>query len=100
MTDRPTMPDETAPSAAIAAATRERAYAALAEADPVFRPLIEQHGTPDPFLFPDGGRTAGSNRRHGAAHIAQQISTRVALVIYDRLAVATGSPPTRRACSS
>ncbi|HEY5859804.1 MAG TPA: DNA-3-methyladenine glycosylase 2 family protein [Actinomycetota bacterium] len=89
------MPDDTSPSTGIADGTRERAYAALAEADPVFRPLIEQHGTPDPFRFPDGGRTADSNFAGMVLHIiAQQISTRVALVIYDRLAVATGSPPT------
>jgi DNA-3-methyladenine glycosylase II len=70
------------------------AYAALAKTDPVIGRLIDQNGTPDPFEFADGGRSAGSNFAGMALHIiAQQISTRVALVIYDRLAAATGGTP-------
>jgi len=70
-------------------------YVVLAEADPVMARLTGQYGTPDPFAFPDGGRSDGSNFAGMALHIiSQQISTAVALVLYDRLAAATGGSPT------
>jgi DNA-3-methyladenine glycosylase II len=71
------------------------AYRSLAHSEPRFADLIARFGTPDPFHFPDGGRTAGSNFAGMVLHIlAQQIATRVALVLYDRLAAATGGTPT------
>ncbi|MET9275915.1 hypothetical protein [Kribbella sp. NPDC003557] len=73
----------------------KRAYGALAQADPVLAELIAQYGTPDPFEFHDGGRTAGSNFAAMVLHIlGQQISTRVAFILYDRLADVLGGTPT------
>lgn len=70
-------------------------YAALRRADPVLGGLIQRLGTPDPFAFPDGGRTAGNNFAGMVLHIvAQQISIKVALVLYDRLTAALGGAPT------
>lgn len=71
------------------------AYAELARLEPRFGAIIERFGTPDPFHFPDGGRTADSNFAGMVMHIlAQQISARVALVLYDRLVTVTGGAPT------
>jgi DNA-3-methyladenine glycosylase II len=71
------------------------AYTALARADNVMQQLAEAHGTADPFVFHDDGRTARSNFAAMTLHIlGQQISTKVAFVLYDRLTAATGSPPT------
>jgi DNA-3-methyladenine glycosylase II len=76
-------------------AARRRAFAALGQADPVLAGLAESCGLPDPFFFPDGGRTTGSNFAAMTLHIlGQQISTKVAFVLYDRLAAATGGTPT------
>ncbi len=73
----------------------EQAYAALVEADPGLRRLVDVEGMPDPFDFPDGGRTTGSNFAGMVLHIiAQQISTTVALILYDRLVQAAGGTPT------
>ncbi|MBG6239990.1 DNA-3-methyladenine glycosylase II [Mycetocola sp. CAN_C7] len=73
----------------------ERTYAKLCQLDPRFADIIERVGTPDPFHFPDGGRTADSNFAGMVMHIlAQQIATRVALVLFDRLVTATGGPLT------
>ncbi|MEJ3404055.1 hypothetical protein WDJ51_04875 [Rathayibacter sp. YIM 133350] len=73
-------------------------YSSLGRLDPLLNGLIEEHGTPDPFLFPDGGRTAHSNFAGMVMHIlAQQIATKVALVLYDRLVEATGGTPTPEA---
>ena len=73
---------------------RNAPYDILAGADPVLAELIGRCGRPDPFGFADGGRTARSNFAGMALHIlAQQISTKVALVLYDRLAAATGGVP-------
>lgn len=70
-------------------------YAALGRSDRVLNDLIQRLGTPDPFAFPDAGRTTGNNFAGMVLHIvAQQISIRVALVLYDRLTVALGGPPT------
>jgi len=66
-------------------------YDRLAHAEPLFAELIARVGAPDPFEFPDGGRTTGSNFGGMVMHIlAQQISARVALVLYDRLVIAVG----------
>ncbi|MBF4571826.1 DNA-3-methyladenine glycosylase 2 family protein [Herbiconiux sp. VKM Ac-1786] len=76
-------------------AGRGAAYAALAAAEPAFGALIERFGPVDPFEFHDGGRTAESNFAAMSLHIiSQQISTKVALVVYDRLATAAGGTPT------
>jgi DNA-3-methyladenine glycosylase II len=70
-------------------------YAVLGRADPVLDRLIQKVGTPDPFAFPDGGRTSGNNFAGMVLHIiAQQISIKVALVLYDRLTAALDAPPT------
>lgn len=70
-------------------------YAVLGRADPVLHELIREFGAPDPFAFPDEGRTTGNNFAGMVLHIvAQQISIKVALVIYDRLAEALGGAPT------
>ena len=69
-------------------------YAALGRADPVLHELIVQHGTPDPFQFPDGGRTTGNNFAGMVLHIvSQQISINVALILYDRLVAAIHGTP-------
>lgn len=79
----------------VRAMSRTRAYRALSEADPVIGNLVERYGKPDPFQFPDGGRTQGSNFAVMTLHIvAQQISMKVALVLYDRLVEALGGKPT------
>ncbi|MGN7799539.1 DNA-3-methyladenine glycosylase family protein [Leifsonia sp. 22587] len=71
------------------------AYAELASRDPGLRALIDRFGTPDPFEFPDGGRTTGDDFAGLVLHIlGQQISTNVALIIYDRLARLLGGRPT------
>lgn len=65
---------------------RVAAYAALAANDPVLAGMIETHGTPDPFLCNDGGRTGTSNFAAMMLHIiGQQISITVALILYDRI---------------
>ncbi|MCR2762466.1 hypothetical protein NQ152_02970 [Microbacterium sp. zg.B48] len=70
-------------------------YAVLGRTDPVLDRLIKKVGTPDPFAFPDGGRTTGNNFAGMVLHIvAQQISIKVALVLYDRLIAALDGPPT------
>ena len=74
---------------------QERAYSALAQADPALSRLVDRYGTPDPFEFHDGGRTTGNNFAAMSLHIlGQQISTKVAFVLYDRLVNATGDTPT------
>ena len=70
------------------------AYAALAGNDPVLAAMIETHGTPDPFLWNDGGPTGTSNFAAMTLHIiGQQISITVALILYDRIAAATCGIP-------
>ncbi|MGW9630097.1 DNA-3-methyladenine glycosylase family protein [Agromyces sp. NPDC055520] len=71
------------------------AYADLMSSDPVFETLVRRVGTPNPFEFPDGGRTANNPFAGMALHVlAQQISVSVALVLYDRLTAAIGGTPT------
>ncbi|WP_066042116.1 DNA-3-methyladenine glycosylase family protein [Herbiconiux solani] len=89
-------PASDAPAGGAASAERDAAaYRELGRLDPRFAELVVRLGTPDPFHFPDGGRTAESNFAGMVMHIlAQQIATRVALVLYDRLVAATGGTPT------
>ena len=80
---------------AAASADRAHAYAALAQADQVLGRLVTEHGMPDPFRFDDGGRTGGSNFAAMVLHVlGQQISIKVAFVLYDRLVDAVGGAPT------
>ncbi|MFC4244541.1 DNA-3-methyladenine glycosylase family protein [Gryllotalpicola reticulitermitis] len=73
---------------------RESDYAALGDVDPVLARLVVEYGMPDPFEFHDGGRTTGSNFAAMALHIlGQQISTKVAFVLYDRLVAALDGTP-------
>ncbi len=73
----------------------DTAYDALAKTEPRFAAVIARVGIPDPFDFPDGGRAAGSDFAGMVMHIlAQQISARVALLLYDRLVATTGGTPT------
>ena len=75
--------------------SRNDAYTQLGRVEPRFADLVTRFGTPDPFHFPDGGRTAGSSFAGMVLHIlAQQIAIRVALLLYDRLVAAAGGTPT------
>lgn len=68
--------------------------AELAGLDPVLAGLVGRVGCPDPFRWADGGRTGDSHFAALALHIVgQQISTKVAFVIYDRIAAAIGGVP-------
>lgn len=63
-------------------------------ADPLLRRIAVCHGQPDPFCWDDGGRTGSSNFAALVLHIAgQQISTAVAFVLFDRMALAIGAIP-------
>jgi DNA-3-methyladenine glycosylase II len=73
----------------------KRPYRVLADLDPVFARLVGEYGRPDPFEWIDGGRTGSSRFAAMVLHIVgQQISTVVAFIVYDRIAVATGGIPT------
>jgi 3-methyladenine DNA glycosylase/8-oxoguanine DNA glycosylase len=62
--------------------------------DPVLRKLIRDVGEPDPFAWPDGGRTGGDNFAALVLHIVgQQISTAVAFTLFDRIRDALAPPP-------
>ena len=62
--------------------------------DPVLRKLIRAVGEPDPFVWPDGGRTGGDNFAALVLHIVgQQISTAVAFTLFDRIRDALGELP-------
>lgn len=77
-----------------AAELRERAYGELAGRDAVLRRLVETRGRPDPFVWEDGGRTGDDPFAALLLHIAgQQISTRVAFVLFDRIRDAVGRMP-------
>ena len=74
------------------------AYSGLATQDPVLAELIDAHGRPDPFIWEVGGRTGTSNFAAMVLHIlGQQISIPVALILFDRVAAATGAVPTPQA---
>jgi DNA-3-methyladenine glycosylase II len=70
-------------------------YDALGASDPVLARLARIHGRPDPFLPGDGGRIGSDGFAGMVLHVvAQQISWRVALTIFDRIAGAAGGRPT------
>ncbi|NQX37152.1 DNA-3-methyladenine glycosylase [Herbiconiux sp. VKM Ac-2851] len=73
----------------------DTAYSALASADPVLAELVLRVGEPDPFEFPDDGRTTAHPFAGMVLHIlAQQISVKVAIILYDRLSHTLGGTPT------
>ncbi len=77
-----------------AGAQLTHAYASLIRKDPALRDLARVHGHPDPFGWNDGGRTGSSKFAALVLHIAsQQISTAVALSLYDRLRAGLGRRP-------
>jgi DNA-3-methyladenine glycosylase II len=72
----------------------ELSYSELVRAEPIFATVIRTYGTVDPFLWHDGGRTGDSNYAAMVLHIAgQQISTRVAFTVFDRIATLSGGVP-------
>ncbi|MCU1415126.1 MAG: DNA-3-methyladenine glycosylase 2 family protein [Microbacteriaceae bacterium] len=69
-------------------------YRGLVSLEPAFQPILYHYGEVDPFLWHDGGRTGDSKFAAMVLHIAgQQISTRVAFVVFDRIAILTGGIP-------
>jgi DNA-3-methyladenine glycosylase II len=79
----------------------ERPYAGLATTEPAFAALIATYGTVDPFVWHDGGRTGDSKFAAMVLHIAgQQISTRVAFAVFDRIAILTGGIPSPTAIAA
>jgi DNA-3-methyladenine glycosylase II len=69
-------------------------YRALASGEPAFGTVLDLYGEVDPFLWHDGGRTGESKFAAMVLHIAgQQISTRVAFTVFDRIAALTGGIP-------
>ena len=72
----------------------ELPYSELVRVEPIFATVVQTHGTVDPFLWHDGGRTGDSKFAAMVLHIAgQQISTRVAFTIFDRIAALTDGVP-------
>jgi DNA-3-methyladenine glycosylase II len=70
------------------------AYDELVGLDPELQPVVTAAGRPDPFGWPDGDRARGDLFASLVLHISgQQISTLVAMRLYDRLAAATGGLP-------
>jgi DNA-3-methyladenine glycosylase II len=81
-----------------AAAKLLHEYEALLAADPVLRRIARTHGHPDPFVWSAGGRRTETNFGALLLHItSQQISTSVAVVLFDRLVTAAGPHLTARA---
>jgi DNA-3-methyladenine glycosylase II len=73
----------------------EQQYRSLAEVDAVLARLVATYGRPDPFEWHDGGRSGSSNFAAMVLHITgQQISTKAAFAIFDRIAAAAGGTPT------
>lgn len=69
----------------------DRMYDRLLPRDPVLRRLADRYGRPDPFVWAGGGRTDDSNFAALVLHVVgQQISTRVALVLFGRVEAAAG----------
>ncbi|HEY0475772.1 MAG TPA: hypothetical protein VGD34_29080 [Kribbella sp.] len=72
-------------------------YRELAAREPVLATLIEQYGEVDPFGWSDV-RMESSNFAAMVLHIVgQQISTKVAFVLFDRVAAAAGGKVTPEA---
>ncbi|SNY25923.1 DNA-3-methyladenine glycosylase family protein [Paractinoplanes atraurantiacus] len=73
-------------------------YDALLAADPVLRRIARTHGRPDPFHWSAGGRRTATNFGALLLHVtSQQISTNVAVVLFDRLVAAAGPELTAEA---
>ena len=80
-------------SAAQQRALTSRRYRLLLVGQPVLSRIAERHGRPDPFDWGDG-RGETSNFAGLLLHvISQQISTTVALVLFDRLVATIGGSP-------
>lgn len=70
------------------------AYDLLLARDPVLRGIAAEHGRPDPFTWEGHAPTADDNFSALLLHvIGQQISTRVAQVIFARLEETVGGRP-------
>jgi 3-methyladenine DNA glycosylase/8-oxoguanine DNA glycosylase len=69
-------------------------YDALLTGDPVLRSIAGTYGRPDPFAWSAGGHRTTTNFSAMLLHIAsQQISTTVAVVLFERLLAAAGGEP-------
>src|SRR5579875_2870524 len=78
-----------------------RAYAVLAERDPVLAGVIDVYGTPAPFAWHDGGRTGSSKFAAMLLHVVgQRISAAAAFTIYDRISAAVAGVPSAPAIAS
>ena len=75
----------------VSPARQAEAYDQLLGQDPVLRKISAAYGRPDPFAWDDGGRTTGSKFAAMLLHIvSQQISTKVAFALFDRIHEAAG----------
>lgn len=82
---------ETGVSGTRAGSGRDDPYGLLLAGDPQLRAVAEEHGRPDPFVWAADGAAGGSHFAALVLHIvAQQISTVVALVLFDRVRAAGG----------
>jgi DNA-3-methyladenine glycosylase II len=73
------------------AAALDEAYEDLFRREPSFREVADAHGRPDPFVWAAGGAAGTSRFAALVLHVvAQQISTTVALVLFDRVRSAAG----------
>jgi DNA-3-methyladenine glycosylase II len=69
-------------------------YDELLKLDPQLTAVVEATGRPDPFRWPEADRTGGDLFAAMVLHISsQQISTRVAFLLYDRLTSELGGGP-------
>lgn len=76
------------------AADLDQMYDRLLARDPVLHAIADRHGRPDPFVWAGHGHSGDSNFAALVLHIVgQQISTSVALVLFDRLESAVGGHP-------
>jgi DNA-3-methyladenine glycosylase II len=70
-------------------------YDALVAIDPVLRELVATRGRPDPFTWPGGGDAGLANFEALVLHIvSQQLSTKVARVLFGRISDATADAVT------
>jgi DNA-3-methyladenine glycosylase II len=79
--------------------TRDRsiaqAYDVVSARDPVLRHIVATRGRPDPFSWPGGGDAGLDNFAALVLHIvSQQLSTRVATLLFGRILDAAGDPVT------
>jgi DNA-3-methyladenine glycosylase II len=77
-----------------APSTLTASYRELVGLEPAFETVLDQYGEVDPYAWHDGGRTGNSKFAAMILHIAgQQISTRVAFTVFDRIATLAGGIP-------